>query len=514
MLTLAADAAIAAVINDSQRDHQLLLACVSETMKHGSQVRGALLMQRILDKFHYELPSDVDTCALLRCTARLHISVLKEGLADDLTLMLMLCSVFRAAAAYTSKRNGAGSDGAPQPCPLEECKWFEKTSFNLALQHAEEWPAKIVIDLLAHSTTLVYPWDAPSELKSEKARHMINAKFLQGIVLATQARGWSESNTIEDIPRSSYHAHTPPDATKLQCHLYQNIIERYYALQSALNNDSDVPQTDATKADLVSKTTTLLPLAFEAHLFNTLSDTAGGATVDELSLTKLIDDIPHLTPSSKPYALLADLILSSATSTHDMPTHLPIHVATTLIGRLITVMRSQEDYDTVKAARWIRCVVQMVLDSPLDRDYGDDHLALITPIAIEAANLARSRSSSSESSRAPPVQETNDTVDSAPQVQRAIDCYPADELQWLSTVLFNRAVDLCVASDTHDNQGTFEADDIPNDTAEANAAPVRWAERAVAVADALGQMPTATGGDGGRLARVLRQNGARIGWTL
>lgn len=536
-------------------------------------------MQRALDKFRYETPTGLDVCAMLRCTARLHLSVLGQDASHGQEHVFMLCSVFRAAAIHTEKTNLDDPEDSTPECPFEECIWFEKTSFNIALQHAEQWPAKGIVDLLTHSSAIVYPRTASEYQKSQQARHKLHIAFLQAIVLFKQARSWDSANTIEDIPRTSYHARSPPETARLQCHLYENVIARYHQLKAVICNSPDTSQIEDVEPDLKSKTAALLPLAFEANLFTALTDTLSGTPLATLSLTQLIDDIPTVTNSFKTYAFFADLILSTATlgdpsetpcspTSTRRPALLPIDHAISLLGRLITAMRSQDSsYDIVRAARWIRCVVQLVLDSRAqtrtftiqeaaargarggggepnpssqdDNDVGDDvplQLQLIAPIIAEAVQLAHASVTAVEEEEQQhhrrhrhehTLTNTNDHDDDlgeeddqegvALQAQDLL--YPSDELQWLSTVLFNLAVDLYV----QDEQGI-----------DAQA----WAARAVEVAEALAlveglqlqeaeegeganveERGTGTGnaagnGRGSGLARLLREKARLAGWAL
>ena len=141
------------------KDNRLLLACVGETMKYGDQKQGAKLLQRVLDKFNYELPPEIDTCALLRCTARLLMSVLSGDHNTEPEMLERLCGVFRAAVNHSKRCNDVNAD-RKGTCSLQECIWFEKNSYNIALQHVESWPAKYVIDLMKYSSQarLVFYW--------------------------------------------------------------------------------------------------------------------------------------------------------------------------------------------------------------------------------------------------------------------------------------------------------------------------------------------------------------------
>ena len=126
------------------------MACVGETMKYDDKRHCAKLLQRVLDKFNYDLPQEIDSCSLLRCTARLLMSVLAEEPHADPEMLSRLCSIFRAAANFSLRYNNE-NNGAKPIFRLEECSWFERNSFNTALEHLESWPAKYVIDLFEYS---------------------------------------------------------------------------------------------------------------------------------------------------------------------------------------------------------------------------------------------------------------------------------------------------------------------------------------------------------------------------
>jgi Meiosis protein SPO22/ZIP4 like len=149
LLIILAELVLASIVKQRDRDNRLLLASVGETMKHGDQRQGALLLQRVLDKFNYDLPADIDTCTMLRCTARLLMSVLSDGKSVEPELLSRLCRVFRAAATYSTSCN-AGNEGVSTKFNVDECQWFERHAFNVALQNLESWPAKYVIDMMEH----------------------------------------------------------------------------------------------------------------------------------------------------------------------------------------------------------------------------------------------------------------------------------------------------------------------------------------------------------------------------
>ena len=72
--------------------------------------------------------------------------------------------------------------------------------------------------------------------------------------------------------------------------------------------------------------------------------------------------------------------------------------------------------------------------------------------------------------------------------------YPSDELQWLSTTLFNLAANLYAA--------------------EQEEAAKMWAIHSVELADVMALTKDEGGGNHGSLARTLRQKGRSVNWEL
>lgn len=129
-----------------------MLGCVGETIKYGDQRQGAILLQRVLDKFNYNLPAAIDTCALLRCTARLLMSLLSSQEKPDEELLESLCSIFKAAARFMNQGVEPTSEARSRASfSTQECEWFQRNSYCTAVKQAESWPAKYVIDLMAYS---------------------------------------------------------------------------------------------------------------------------------------------------------------------------------------------------------------------------------------------------------------------------------------------------------------------------------------------------------------------------
>ena len=484
----AAEAALAGFAKVQDKDSKLLLACVGETMKHGNQIQGALLLQRIMDKFNYDLPLSIDTCAMLRCTARLLLTSVTNSKPPDEEVLARLCKVFRAAAAYSSKCN-IEKDTNQRLCPLQECRWFEVASFNAALEHVHSWPSKYVIDLLEHSRQIEYPQADVYRHRHNKVQHDATILYLQTILYLSEARSCLASLTVEDLPRTSYDVRSRPEATRLQDHLHRCAFDTYTQLQrlyGQLKDDID-EQVEEVRLDVGGKVVMLTPLASESALFLASAAVKHGLPFNTTILTRLIDDTSQHDAPAKTYALIADLILSSTlspglVSSAGPSNQIPISATVLFLGRVISAIRTQPEYDIVRAARWIRCIVQVVLDSHSTASSDHEALHLIHSIIDEALNLARDAAHSSTTGRTQ-HHTTND-----------IELYPSDELEYLSTTLFNLSIDFYVAEKEEEAK--------------------TWAAKAVAVADVLALSPRDRGGDAGALGRCLREKGARVGWTL
>jgi hypothetical protein len=517
------DAAVRGLLVEKIRDQSFLFAAVSACLKQNDQDRASVLLQRILDVYQCQFTADFDTASILKCAIRLHLAVIEKTKASDEHVGLaMLSSVFRYAARFSHDCNEAGSAAK---CSMMDRRWFQRTAFNTVQHYANTWPHKFLIDILQHGMEIIAyspasagTVDTTSAENMVIAEHQVNSTFLLGLLFAAQARQWDPvAGTLEDLPRTSYSSRFPPSPSRLQCHLYQEVSKSFRRLTLWYNERQEVGSTnDAIAAvgtsptnlgtDIQSKAGALLPLAFEAELFLALFDMQKPCDLDLSQLNLLFDDASQLASSSTVYAVIADLILrSTLENEHESerdfrtPARLPLNAAVELLGRVITVTSAQPDYDVAKAARWIRCVVQTILDAntafqsgPSINSKSNTYLDLLDAMTTEAIQLARSatRFVNEYLFHRPDDMDLDhrDTEDAPPEP------YPADELQWLSTTLFNLAVDLWVGGLAEDAQ--------------------KWAATAVEVADVLRSMHAADGGDEGELSAKLRERGEMVGWVL
>ena len=537
-------------LNSNELVRELLLACADDTIQLPDLKRASHSTQRVLDKLVHTGSLDPEVCELLQKTAQLHVSVLdQEGGNVDHETLSMLANIFQTIANHSSHpKDDQGGN-------ISQAHWeyFAKTGFNIALTHARQWPTKFLVDILEHSLGLQTSHADATEDGSEWVQHQGKVLFLQAITYASAAGQWRSENTIEDIPRTSYHAREAPAAECLQHHLYQQVIQRYYRLKSMFDDTKlDGGGVDTGIQEQAANT---FVLAFEAQLFLILSDVKDGLHLNDSSLVLLLDDLPQLTLSLKAHACLADLILSATIPEHQspqqanfLPTRLPIQTSITLLGTLLGLIRDGQDYDVIQAARWIRCIVQLVLDaqpavltttttsqaaaaptmsnatSTITTTVSTVNTAtldLLSPVVTEAIELARSVVNNAVAKTQQPAKPSSTRMSKGISTQPAAQLYPSDELQWLATTLFNLAVDLYFAGAAADGP-----QEKPGEASLGTAE--QWATRAVQLADVLalneGLASTAeqvsrdvngsAGGGHGVLATLLRYKAASVGWVV
>jgi hypothetical protein len=509
------EAAARELLVEKNRDQNLLFAAVSACLKHNYQNRASVLLQRILDAYQCQFPAYVDTASVLKCAIRLHLAVIDRTQAKDQHVVLaMLTTVFHYAARFSRECNATGS---ARQCSTMDCRWFQRTAFNTAQHYANLWPHRFLVDILQHGMDIVHPPSPVETAGTSILEHQVNSTFLRGLLLTAQAREWDPlSNTLEDLPRTSYSSRKPPSPGFLQHHLYQFTNQSFRELVFWSSEGRSIKAQHTVDAfiasgklpahlldDIQLKAATLLPLSFDAELFIALFDVKEYGTMTSFALNSLIDEAAQITSSATVYAVIADTILSSTLpNEHDterevgMPARLPLDTAIELLCRIVTVIRTRPDYDVAKAARWVRCVIQTILDantSPGIKSEVNTHLDLVSAMTTGAVQLARLATQSVRDYFHLDRPKDMDLDDLDTRVTPP-ESYPADELQWLSTTLFNLAIDIWVGGRAEEAQS--------------------WAGKAVEVADVLASMQVADGGDDGELRGKLRERGGMVGWVL
>ncbi|KAK6368275.1 hypothetical protein LTS17_010016 [Exophiala oligosperma] len=403
-------------------------------------------------------------------------------------------------------------------------------AYNCAVQNLKTWPARCIIDLLQYSCELALPSEIQASLRLEQLKHQFDAMALQAVLYVGQARSSSTSWTIEDIPKTSYLSKSPPSQGDIKKLLYRNGFDRFLKMQLKMQ---ELPRGEAgTAEDTMRKVISIAPLAFEALLFMTATDPA--ASHHDLSLPSLLDQIIELQPPRNTYSCMADMILSAAcpcsvadaegTAVAAVP--LPTSRVTQLLIKLIEGISNQPDYDISQASRWIRCVVQVVVDRHGDevRIPGTEEetgLTTVHAVVEQALSLARSV--------VPPCSSTSQHKRATVQAPPGRQAYPTEELEWLATTLFNLSIDLYVSTaDAEGDDGNVDLegkhesargqhagdDDDDGEYFVDYKRPRFWARKAVEVADLLSGHDGQPNGDGGMLSRLLRERCQSIGWDV
>ncbi|KAJ4532789.1 hypothetical protein HRR76_007769 [Exophiala dermatitidis] len=534
------DAAVRSALNSLATLHdernRLLSAAVAEAIQHGTKGQAAQHLQRLLDKYKDgRLPPEVDACALLRsistfqcwalvdvgrCTAQLLLSAIVENSSARDEYMSRLCGLFKNAPFLIQKSNDAGDKENPV-VSVQDHEWFLNTGLNVAVQNVDSWPAKYILDLLEYSRLIQGPLSSTDDEKLTKLVRDADALYVQAVLYTAEARSSSLSSwTIEDLPRSSYSSKSPPSSipADIKRTLYKNVLDKHTSFGENFNS-MQISCRDAVNAETIvrkmgEKLVVLAPLAFEAALFMTYSSGNQDGAIrdsDESTLVHIIEEAVQLKPAYSTYSVFADMILSAVTApsgsardvsprpggqqeqnanassntaiTTSTPPRLPVSTATKLLATLIDGLRDHSSYDVPQASRWIRCVVQVILDQrgadpvapPFQRNTTTtaaaastsasedvnnlETLRVITDqsLALARSSLALARSkvsvsgsgiNSNKGSKAATGSAVNTILNNNGdrQKQNSGMMYPSDELEWLATMLFNLAIDLFVAA--------------------------------------------------------------------
>jgi tetratricopeptide (TPR) repeat protein len=401
-----AEQALCSLASAPKDADKLLFACVSETDRYGVPMLQAKLLQRILDKYSNKPHSDVNISALLRATARLLWQVLEEDKENiDEELLERLCAVFKASKNYSNRCNGNQS-ATGQSFSAFECEWFSKNGYNLALRMMKCWPNGYILRILEDIAHLKYPEFLPGDLQKQLSQRNKKIVYVCVILCITEARNGD--------------------------------VTAYTKAMTIYNNSIVTVEHDQLFSSL-------MPLIFEAAIHSNLPEKQN--TLDHLLAFLTLD-------SPKAYAACADMVLAGAMASDE--TQLPMDVAVALLNRIIAQVRTLEGYDIKQASRWIRCVIQLMIDTSAKRVGAKNaaaELGILRQALDEAAHIVEDAG------------------------------YPNEELEWLGATTFNLAVDLYVT----------EKDD----------AGKKMASRALIFADAMADKS---------FAAMLREKMRKIGW--
>ena len=142
----------------------------------------------------------------------------------------------------------------------------------------------------------------------------------------------------------------------------------------------------------------------------------------------------------------------------------------TTLQQIINLTWQHDGNDINKLARWIRCLFNLALSSNIDT---------AEQLLDQAANIA----GTSKQVRTPVNNSSHCASNPCTSEQQSMK-YPAEELEWLATTTFNRAIDFYCSSQ--------------------DASCRRWAEKALLLSNLLE--------DGGALHEVLQEKYQGLSW--
>jgi len=433
-------------ITNGQGDmDQLLFACIGESVKHSKLLDAACLLQRVVDKHIQSSSPGISLSALLKYTTKSLIEAIGLQSLDhqpNAEVLMRLCTVFKYAIRLQDRQTDASR--SPQSTTQLDAVWFGEKSFEIARMYAKTWPPRYIIDLLHYSNKLCYSGGgAPIEvvLSEERRVRRRDSSFMQALLYASEARSVTASYSVEDLPQTSYDSRSKPKISDCRLVLHQKVFRIFTSLREQYQSQTSYP--DDEQELMLGQLQTLIPLAFEALLFMNAHTYLGDETAfDEISTKQFLGTSRELKAPVPLYALLADTVLAFASGDANASSQLnglqiPLVPAARLLGQIIQALRHLQEYSIEQAARWIRCVAQLIvedIEKVMPNTKMEQGLTMLKSVVQQAMDIAKTSLD---------IDSPGDIDMESGKTQR----YPAEELQWLATKLFNLAVDLFAAGD-------------------------------------------------------------------
>ncbi|PGH36716.1 hypothetical protein GX50_00376 [[Emmonsia] crescens] len=402
-----------------------ILACLAETRHIEDKHQEVVALRILLDMLDKKSLDGIHLPALLRYTIRLLVAeVSSTDQSIQVEVIENTCNLFEISSVkaieYRDQPNGS-------PFSISEMEWFSRNSYNLAVKYCTIWNTSPVLSLV--STCIKFLDMYPSNL-SQKQLYAVTLRrllchFLGALLSMARAR------TETDAPaQTDYYLDS------------RNHIQNFRGIFS-----SEITHWDEThRHDLLKKQRTLLAFDFEAAV--------------RLRQWESLDEIIDESES------FADDILYGTFSDAMLCSDAPIENTTRVLQKITThIVRRGEVRDASKLSCWVRCQFQLALDSNVE---------MAENVLDQAYALARESHS----------QHQRDERGNQQRSATPSSCYPEEELEWLSTTTFNRAVDFYMKPD--------------------DASCRRWGQKAL---DLAGLMQ-----DGGLLYKVLRDKFEGLRW--
>lgn len=377
---------LAVLVKQPDKDGRYLYACVLDAQQSNDRKMTVAAFQALVD----QPPNSAQLPALLRCTARLlmqELDNLTDKTLEEATVELV--RLFETAAA-NMKTFKQGSEEQWRA----EVQWWSKNSFNIALRFCAEMHPEQLVRLLRACVKFLesFPKDNGPMHHDDLAQRKQICHFL--CASASIVLGRSTESRPQRI---------------------QHYLEVQREARTFLKTWQKQPlQQGATEDDPQRLR------AFEMLKFN----------VESVFHLEQWDDLDAALAACMEFHgatrwnTLADLIIviyeRTSTAAADNNTSATARIPA-LLQKIINETWSA-DKDIVKLARWLRFTFSIALSGTSNANTdGEEDDGISLKLTQQAASLARR---GSERRNAP---------------------YPEDELQWLATTAFNRAVDLLMA---------------------------------------------------------------------
>lgn len=348
----------------------------------------------VLEKYDYDAPSAIHLPTILRCTARLLATELTSDNSCNPDASLELCKVFEGAATRATNAKRKATQDKPSAFSTAELDWFSRNAYNLSLKHCTDFhPSHLsrllavcitFIDLLLADESCPKDSDGSLELRCLFCHYLATSAF---IVLAR-----SEDNIELSLQHYlTARKHTNAFRTQLPGRLASEQL------------------SIGAREDLTSKHFEIVKFELEACLKLESWD----------AMSTLFDECFKY-ENERHYETLADLVLvihaelaEKGREAGSLRSRL-LAVLQEIINRTWRACSSRGQSDIALLARWLRCLFQLSLPF-------DDTLSLhCLDTAVKVAQQHHSGRGSA---------------------------YPTEELEWLATTSFNRAVDFYCAGD-------------------------------------------------------------------
>ncbi|TQB74559.1 hypothetical protein MPDQ_004665 [Monascus purpureus] len=415
-----------------------MLACVAEARRMGKTEQVTQGLQHTVERLDNGFPESIfNIPGLFQSTLHL-LSMELENYKPDKAQSMIIEQILRVFEAALREANRAEEKSAAfLPTELE---WFFINSYNSALQSLKFASSKTAFAEL-------YQQKEHSNNGIDVHRHFLLCDFHKSTALLSEAR-------MEDDPliRETYYR-----SLRSSSHNFRTRIHSHLAKS---------PGTETEQLYWTRKYRAVIAFDVEATVsLKQWSDIV--SIIEEAREMEIVDDWL--------LSVFMDCILSSSS----VPGEETLRIIELILSILVPSANPNPSYKD--QPRYIHSLFHLCISTPTEQT-NHSKTKLAESILFHALTLARQARNASTTITSTDTTSPTTTA-AAATTTTGPDPYPDEELEWLATVTFNRAVDFYL---------TFAEEDCK-----------RWAGRAIELADLLD--------DDGALGRLLRVNLARLG---